>query len=383
MLKPTRYLTSWIKQDLSEGKMVFLGGPRQVGKTTLALNLLGAKDVDDERYLNWDDASSRDLILRNAIPSVNELILDEIHKFSRWKTLVKGLYDKRKHRTKIIVTGSSRLDLFRKGGDSLQGRYHYFRLHPFSLGELSASSVAAQKEALKRLIRFGGFPEPFLKADERQWRRWQTERRSRLIREDVADLERVKALSLLELLAAELPSRVGSPLSVKNLRETLQVSHEACERWITILENLYYCFRIPPYGAPRIKAVKKEQKLYLWDWSQVENIGSRLENLVASHLFKFCHFIQDTQGYVMELRFLRDIQKREIDFVVLRDRKPIFAVECKSGEKEVSDSIRYFQSRASIPAFYQVHFGNRDWVHSETGTRVLPFEKFCSELELP
>jgi predicted AAA+ superfamily ATPase len=230
-------------------------------------------------------------------------------------------------------------------------------------------------------MRFGGFPEPLLRAGEKFWRRWQRERVQRVIYEDIRDLETIKEISLLELLAEELPNRVGSPLSVKNLKELLQVAHETVERWIKIFERMYFCFRIPPYGPPRVRAVKKEQKLYLWDWSSVSDPGARFENFVACQLLKFCHFLEDTEGFRMDLRFLRDTDKREIDFVVIRERKPLFAVECKTGDRNINPALHYFAERTPIPEFYQVHEGNRDYVKG--GIRVLPVHRFCSELKLP
>ncbi len=155
---------------------------------------------------------------------------------------------------------------------------------------------------------------------------------------------------------------------VKSLREDVQIDHRG-ERWRQILENLYVCFRVSPYGSPKVRAVKKERKLYLWDWSSVEDSGPRFENLVACQLLKYCHWVEDTEGYSMELRYLRDTDKREVDFVVLKERRPLFAVECKSGEKAVSPAIRYFADRTPIPHFYQVHLGER---HVSTGKVTVP-----------
>jgi len=373
-----RYLCGPVVEDLGE-KMVFVGGPRQVGKTTFALSLLDDPVPAHPAYLNWDDVRVRPALLRGELPPGQPLlILDEIHKFARWRALVKGFYDTRRHEVAFLVTGSARLDHYRRGGDSLQGRYHYYRLHPFSLTELVSRP---NRTDVEQLLRFGGFPEPCLRADERFWRRWQRERSQRVIYEDVRDLETVREISLLELLVAELPSRVGAPLSVKNLRLVLDVAHATAERWLTILERMYYCFRIPPFGPPRIRAVKKERKLYLWDWSLVPDPGPRFENLVACHLLKYCHFLEDTEGYAMELRFLRDTDRREVDFVVLRDGRPLFAVECKSGERAVSRAIRYFKERTPVERWYQVHLGVRDY--EKDGVRVLPFERFCVETGLP
>ena len=373
-----RYLVEPIEDDLQR-KMVFLGGPRQVGKTTLALALLRADNTRHPAYLNWDSPQVRPRLLRGELPSGEKrLVLDEIHKFPRWRNLVKGFYDTEGDRVSFLITGSARLDHYRKGGDSLQGRYHYYRLHPLSLGELAANPSPADLDAL---MQFGGFPEPFLAGDTRMWRRWQRERQSRVLYEDLRDLENVRHVALVELLVEALPHRVGSPLSIRSLSEDLQVAHETVARWLGILENLFVCFRIPPFGAPRIRAVKKEAKLYLWDWSQTPGKGERFENLVACHLLKYCHLLEDTQGYRMELRFVRDTDRREIDFVVIRDNEPLFAVECKSGDKSPNRAIEYFRQRTSIKNFYQVHLGERDYVSS--GTRILPFRTFCSELKLP
>jgi len=374
-----RYLEAAVTSVLPR-KMAFIGGPRQVGKTTLALSLVGTgADETHPAYFNWDDPRSAARLRRLELPAGEPfLILDEIHKYARWRNLVKGIYDTEKSRRRIVVTGSARLDYYRKGGDSLANRYRYFRLHPFSLREMSASPTKGDVDAL---LRFGGFPEPLLQQDERELRIWQRDRVARVVRDDLRDLEQVREISLVEHLVDLLPQRVGSPLSVKSLREDLEVDHKTVERWLTILENLYLCFRILPFGPSKVRAVKKERKLYLWDWSMAPDGGPRFENLVASQLLKYCHFVEDTEGYAMELRFLRDTDKREVDFVVLRDRKPLFAVECKSGEHGISPAVRYFAERTPIPRFFQVHLGDG---HFETGaTTVLPFRRFCQELSLP
>jgi len=182
-------------------------------------------------------------------------------------------------------------------------------------------SRSPSRSDLEALLKFGGFPEPLFGRNEAEHRIWQRDRISRVVREDLQDLERVRDITLVEHLADLLPSRVGSPLSIKSLREDLQIDHKTAERWLSILENMYVCFRLAPYGPPRVRAVKKERQLYLWDWSSVEASGPRFENLVASQLLKYCHWVEDTEGYSMDLRYLRDTDKREVDFVVLRDRK--------------------------------------------------------------
>jgi predicted AAA+ superfamily ATPase len=376
-----RYLVRAIIPDLRE-KMVFLGGPRQVGKTTLALSLIPGADASDPAYLSWDVPESQRLLLAGGLPTEGKLvILDEIHKYRRWRNLVKGFYDRYKSKRQFLITGSARLDHYRRGGDSLQGRYHYYRLHPLSLYELNKHPDPSDLEAL---LQFGGFPEPFLRHNTRHWQRWQRERQSRVIQEDLINLERVREISQLQLLAQILPDRVGSILSIANLKQDLSVAFETADHWVTIFENLYYCFRIMPYGLPHLRAAKKERKLYMWDWSLCRDPAARFENLVASHLLKRCHFLEDTEGDEMSLRFVRDSEGREIDFVVLRNGKPEFAVECKSGGRSLSRNISYFAKRTNIPQFYQVHpdreGGDSEWIESRA--RILPFLRFCEILQL-
>ena len=374
-----RYIADDCRRDLDE-KLVFIGGPRQVGKTTLALGLLGSrKGARHPAYLNWDIATHRQRILDGQLPAEPLMVFDEIHKFARWRGLLKGFYDEHFPERSALVTGSARLDHYRKGGDSLQGRYHYYRLHPYSLGEMNSRPT---QDDLQALMRFGGFPEPLARQNATHWRRWQRERHTRVFVDDLTSLERVNEISLLELLFAALPTRVGSPLSLQALRRALQVSHDSIRRWLTIFDNLYLTFRVAPFGSPRLRAVKKEQKLYLWDWSALEDIGPRFENLVAAQLLKYCHYREDTRGYAMELRYLRDTDRREVDFVVLQDGRPQFAVECKAAEKSPSPHLRYFRDRTEIPVFYQVHLGNEDYLAARD-VRVLPFTKFARELDLP
>ncbi|RLA62572.1 MAG: ATP-binding protein [Epsilonproteobacteria bacterium] len=369
---PKRYLKQLIEADLDK-KMVFLGGPRQVGKTTLAQSLINNYQDEHPAYLNWDSDLDRRKIRNREWPKSERLIvLDEIHKFKGWRNFVKGLYDTLKNTHTFLITGSARLDHFRKGGDSLLGRYYYYRLHPFSLPELGPN-----KKNLMRLFKFGGFPEPLLEEDERTLKRWHTGRLSKLVRSDLRDLETVKDLDKVEVLAEELPRRIGSPLSIKSVSEDLEVDPKTAKRWISILDSLYYCFQIAPYGSPRIRAVKKEQKLYLWDWSQVEDPGERFENMVASQLLKYCHFHADANGEKMELRYIRDTDKREVDFVVLKNKEPLFAVECKLKGRSVSPHIFYFKERTSIKKFYQVSLEGEER-QVQDGIISTSFERFCA-----
>lgn len=363
MARHPRYLLTQVRQDLAR-KMVFVGGPRQVGKTTLARSLPGAA----AGYLNWDDGGDRDRILRRQLPPGRLWIFDEIHKYRSWRGYLKGLYDVRRRGQRILVTGSARLDFYRFGGDSLQGRYHFLRLHPFSVAELGLRRPADWQQ----LLRLGGFPEPFLGGSEVEARRWSREYRSRLVREDVTSLERVQDLGNLELLALRLPELVGSPLSINALREDLQVSHKTVAGWLKVLERLYAVFRLPPFGAPRIRAVKKEQKHYQFDWSLVPSEPARFENLVASHLLKWVHFEQDAHGRDLELRYFRDTDGREVDFVVLEGRQPLLMVECKWSDAEVDRGLRYLKARfPKVDAWQLSATGARDYRTPE-GIRVAP-----------
>lgn len=368
---PERYLTSFIKEDLKE-KMVFIGGPRQVGKTTLAQKLISIYKDGHPAYLNWDSAHHQKIIRNQTWPRSEKLIVfDEIHKYKNWRNLIKGFYDTLKNTHSFLVTGSARLDHFRKGGDSLLGRYRYYRLHPYSLNELGAT-----KENLQTLFRFGGFPENLLKRNEKNLRRWHIERLNRLVKTDLRDLENVQDLDKMLSLAEELPLKVGSPISIKSIAEDLLADFKTIKRWIGILDSLYYCFQIAPFGSPKIRAVKKEQKLYLWDFSQIEDPGIRFENMVACHLLKYCHYLEDTEGFKMELRYIRDTDKREVDFVVLKNRKPLFAVECKYSDRNLSPHLKYFQERTNIPEFYQVHMGTEEKQISDA-ISIMPFLTFC------
>ncbi|MGH8629585.1 MAG: ATP-binding protein, partial [Burkholderiales bacterium] len=223
--------------------MVFIAGPRQVGKTTLANSLKGAA----AGYLNWDTAEHRERILRRELPTSKLWVFDEIHKYRQWRNYLKGVYDNRRKGQQILVTGSGRLDLYRFGGDSLQGRYHMLRLHPLSAAELRLRTP----RELSDLLRFGGFPEPYLSGSETEARRWSREYRTRLVREDIATLERIQDLGHVELMILRLPDLVDSPLSINALREDLQVSHKTAAAWLGALERLYAIFRIAPFGSAR------------------------------------------------------------------------------------------------------------------------------------
>lgn len=363
MPKQTRYLRSQILRDLKQ-KMVFVAGPRQVGKTTLAKSLPNGS----KGYLNWDIGADRRRILAGELPPSSLWVFDEIHKYRSWRNLLKGLFDGRKMGQRILVTGSARLDYYRFSGDSLQGRYHLLRLHPLSAAELGLGSP----KELADLLALGGFPEPFFSGSLRQARRWSREYQSLLIREEVASLEQLRDLGNLELLMLRLPELVGSPLSINSLREDLQVDHKTVANWLAVLERLYALFRISPFGPPLVRATKKAQKHYLFDWSRVASDGARFENMVACHLLKWVHFQQDTEGRDLDLRYFHSPDGREVDFVVTERTQPILMVECKWSDGPVGRGLFYLRERFRDAAMWQISAtGTKDYETAE-GIRVAP-----------
>lgn len=366
-----RYVEPLVAKDLAK-KMVLLAGPRQVGKTTLGRRLPGG----DAGYLNWDVPEHRERILSRELPSSPLWVFDELHKFRRWRNYLKGLYDARDPAQQILVTGSGRLDAYRFGGDSLQGRYHFWRLHPLSVAELTLTT----SDDLQTLLTLGGFPEPFFSSSEIDARRWSREYRTRLVREDVVDLERVSDLGSLELLMTRLPDLVGSLLSINAIREDLQIGHQTASTWIEVLERLYAVFRVAPFGSPKVRAIKKAQKLYLFDWSLVPEAGARFENLVAAHLLKWVHFQQDALGRDLDLRYFRDTDGREVDFVVVDGRTPILAVECRLDDSEVSTGLHYLRAKFPAMEAWQIAARGRKDYQTPEGIRVSPAAPWLATL---
>lgn len=382
-----RYLTEYVIKDLKE-KMVFVAGPRQVGKTYLA-QYLGKKYFRPYTYLNWDYQPDRKKIISFQLPSNTELLIfDELHKYKNWKNYIKGIFDKHKSDFKILLTGSARLDIYKKSGDSLMGRYHQYTLHPFSYSEIAKTKTSNQpwqklefsenvkgKDIIDNLIKYGPFPEPFLKQNEIHWRRWQSERTDRLIKEEIRDLTVIKDLSALQILVELIPSKVGSLLSINNLRKDLEVAHKTLVNYLRILELFYFHFRIYPYSKNNIRSLKKMAKLYLWDWSVIKNEGAKFENLIASHLLKYAHFLQNSQGLKTKISYLRDNEGREVDFIFTVDDKPWFAVEAKINEE--NSRLDYFKKKLNIPFVYQViNKPKIDYFNDEI--RIISADKFLT-----
>lgn len=347
-LKVNRYLYNQVKTDLYK-KMVFIGGPRQIGKTTMAESLV---EEFNGCYLNWDIATHRTQIIEDHLPDSKGKMwcFDELHRFSQWRNFLKGLFDQYKKTHKILVTGSARLDYYRYSGDSLQGRYHYLRLHPLSVAELGLKN----KNELDDLLRFGGFPEPYFSGSQVDANRWASEYHKRLIDEEVRSLEQVKDFSSLDILARTLPKKVGSLLSINGLKEDLKVSHKTLTHWVEILERLFHIFRIYPFGSDLLHAVQKSSKHYHWNWGFIPNDAARFENFIASHLLKWVQFQQDTLGENIELRYFRDTDQREVDFIIVKDDLPIMAVECKISSEKISPHLIYFKKKFPECKAYQV-----------------------------
>jgi len=375
-------------------KMAFVSGPRQCGKTTLAKMML--KKRGRGIYNNWDDVNFRRIWTKNPsniIPKAKGLpviIFDEVHKAKMWKRTIKGIYDTLEQAADIIVTGSARLNVYRKGSDSLLGRYYHFRLHPFTLAEIqknpisnpddllermfskSLNSKKENQKNLKLLMRFGGFPEPFLAQNERQARLWQKGRVEKVIREDLRDLSRIPELSQIEMLTSLIPEKVGSFLSRAALRETLEVSFDTIRRWLTYLKELYYIFELKPYQKSISRTLKKEGKLYLWDYSEVKDIPARFENMVASHLLKFCHFWTDNGTGNYELFSLRNKDKAEIDFLICKDNKPWLPIEAKPNDTNPSDNWKKFINQIPCNKGIQiVHKANYRKLHEYREKQIL------------
>ncbi len=338
-----RYCESFIYQDLIK-KMVFLGGPRQVGKTTLSQRLCHDHFASGT-YLNYDNDADRRAILNAQWRNDSTLIIfDELHKYPHWKRWIKGIYDKKLASQQYLVAGSARLDVYKRGGDSLLGRYHYWRLHPLTIDELPTEM--STHEGYQRLLSLGGFPEPFLLADEREAKRWRRERFDRILREDIRDIEMVRQVQLLSLFVDALRERVGGMVTLSNLANDLSIAPATAKNWLALIEKMYIGFAVYPLVKNIPRAIQKPPKVYFYDNGDVlESGGARLENLVATTLLKRLHFIEDYYGERCSLHYIRDKEGREIDFATVINNKVIDLIEVKSTDTRVSSSLQYYTER--------------------------------------
>lgn len=387
---------------LSLRQMVFLMGPRQVGKTTLSLQ--GSPERVKQLYFNWDNPVDRLLFiegpaaiakqagLTELVKNAPVLIFDEIHKFGKWKNFLKGFFDVYEKKAKIIVTGSARLNVYKKGGDSLMGRYFYYRIHPLSVAEIVSPNVISEEirspspiseDDWKALLEHGGFPEPFIQRSKVFSSRLRHIRRDQLFREDIRDSTRIQELGQLELLAELLRKQAAEAMDYQSLAKKVGVSIDTIRRWLEVLKSFYYCFSIQPWSKNITRSLIKEPKLYLWDWSLVDEEGHRNENLVASHLLKATHFWTDRGLGEYGLYYLRTKDKIETDFLVTKDGKPWFLVEVKTKAKGISPALYHFQKETHCLHAFQVAFDlpfvNKS-CFEEKEPILVPAQTFLSQL---
>lgn len=333
-----RSIEEQIRKDLDE-KIVLLSGPRQVGKTTVSKAVF----PDNFEYFNLDSHQDRSILKNESWRKDRDLIIfDELHKMKDWKRWLKGVYDTRGVRPRIFVTGSARLDIYRKGGDSLAGRFFYFRLHPFSVAEVKGS--LSPDVALDRILRVGGFPEPFLKGSIVDAKRWQRSHIDRIIKEDIFDISVPHNIRGVETLVELLSHSVGSPISYDSLARDLEVSAPTIKKWINILEDLFIIFTINPYSRNIARSLKKQPKVYFYDTGYIkDDPGARMENAVACALLKRLHFLADVRGEKCALHYLKDKEKREVDFLTVREGRPESLIEVKTSDKDIKN-LKHFSA---------------------------------------
>lgn len=371
-----RYLTAALRRDLPR-KMVILAGPRQCGKTTLAKSLLD----DHGAYLNWDVTKHRRIIRDLAWPKdASLLVLDELHKMPKWKNLLKGVADEFHNRPPVLVTGSAKLDAFRRTGDALTGRYYFYRLHPIDVAESKAFLPQLDlRSRLTRLLQAGGFPEAFLEPSEAD--RLRNDRMELVTREDLRDLSRVGSwrgpADLLELLR----ERVGGPANYDSLAQALGVSPPTAKSWIELLEKLYLILLLPPYSRSLARSIRKDRKVYFLDCAAAydQTGGARLENLVACCLLKFTQFRRDAKGENWELFYLRDREGREVDFVVTQNRRVHWLIEVKTSDDAVSKSLSYYTRKLKPMESLQLVL-NLEHPQERSGVKIIPLAQWLEAL---
>jgi len=372
-----RYLKEIIRKDLEE-RIVLLSGPRQVGKTTLSKQLTTSRV-----YLNYDASSDRKMIHSQEWDRDTELVIfDELHKMKKWKSWIKGIYDTEGISPALLVTGSARLDTYRKGGESLAGRFFYYRLHPLTVKEICNSLGEKSDIALDKLIKLGGFPEPYLKDNETFAKRFRRIHTDTIIRQDLLDLERVRDIKSVEILIDLLRTRIGSTTSYTSLANDLQVSIQTVKHWLQILENLYIIFPVRPYHRNIARSLLKESKYYLYDTGAVEgDLGAKLENTVACALLRELHLIEDTTGSRVALHFLKDKEKHEVDFLPVVDNNPLCMIEVKVSEDNFSPALFRFHRKLQTAKPFQIVYklARRK---SKDDARMLSAHEFLRDFQL-
>jgi predicted AAA+ superfamily ATPase len=381
-------------------QMAFVSGPRQVGKTTTCR-------AHADSYVNWDNEDDRQRLLSGSAALVETLrlnrlaastpavLFDELHKYPRWKQFLKGFFDVYGEQLRIIVTGSSRLEVYRRGGDSLMGRYFSYRMHPFSVAESltkqlpdPARVIRAPKKSkaadYDALWKYGGYPEPYLKRDSRFSRRWQSLRMDQLVREEIRDLTQIQQIDQLQILVKLLAARSSRQLIYGNLAKEVKVTVDTIRRWVDVLQSLHLGFLVRPWFKNVSRSLRKEPKWFLRDWASIEDPGDRAETFVACHLLKAVDGWNDMGLGDFELGYLRDKEKREVDFLVARDGKPWFLVEVKQRDEKVGRALEYFQRQLDAPHAFQVVL-DADYVGADCFTKprrplVVPARTFLSQL---
>ncbi len=353
-----RYLDELVLKDLAT-KMVVLTGPRQVGKTTLARQLMQL--FGNAQYLNWDVLQDRSVLQRQSWnPRAKLLVMDEIRKMHNWKSWLKGVVDGRFPEQSLLVTGSARMETFRQGGDSLAGRYFAFRLHPFSVREWCEQQHVEPAEALDHLLERGGFPEPCLAGDSVQADRWRAQYFNDLIREDVLEFSRLHEINTMRLFVELLRERVGSPLSLASIARDLAVSPATLKRYLEILQALFIVFTIQPWHQNIARAILQSPKVYFFDTGLVRgDQGVRLENAVAGMLLKHAHYLRDSAGKSVGLHYIRTKDGTEVDFALSEEGKLTQMIECKLGDNKPHRGLLRFAAQFADAEAVQIVYGLR------------------------